>query len=182
MLKHARLGEFDNRVLVELAVSSNLAPVFGEHGKRRHGLAGLLSIKDGLERFATTFKNVPAPLILAPNPSVTEATMESAVALLGTIEGPYDQATLLVHVNDAPKFANTYHYVDRFDILWDTADLPNAALQQLTQVLVENHCVSKDRWGAFRLCRHPYRPLADAAERKVALQEILQEFPLLYAA
>ena len=182
MLKYAQLGEFDNCVLVELATNSNLAPLFGEQGKRRYGLAGLLSLKDALERLGANFKNIPAPLILAPNPSVTEATMESAVALLGPATGPYNQAALLVHVNDAPKFANAYHHVDRFDILWDTADLPNIALEQLTRVLVENRCISVDRWGAFRLCRHPYRTSADAAERKATLQGILSEFPLLCAA
>lgn len=182
ILQQANLGPMSNTVLVELAVQSNLAPVFRAQKKERYGLAGLLAFNDCLDKIGTTYQQLSAPIVLAPNPMVTEATLESAVALLATTEGPYDKATLLVHINDAPQFSDAYQHVDEFHILWDLADAPNVALQNLCAILAKTHCLNQDTWGGFHLCSHPMRPLADADERRTMFDQIIGEHPALAVA
>lgn len=182
LLKHADLGPLANAVLAELAIESHLAPVFREQQKTRYGLAGLLAFSDCLDKLGGNYTNVPAPLILAPNPGVTEVTMESAVALLGSVSGPYDKATLLVHIADAARFANAYQYVDEFRVLWDLADFPNASIAALGDVLARARCLEDGRWRGFHLCSHPLRPTGDLQERRQAFAEAFEQYPALAAA
>jgi hypothetical protein len=179
MLKHAGLGSFENQVLIELATISNLAAIFGEQGKARFGLAGMLRLSGRLEQFAQEFKNVPARLILAPKPEIPASALCSAVGLLATTPSFYQKATLLVHLNDAPQFASAYPYVNCFSMLWDIADVPTPTLVQLAQILVENHCITQETWRGFHLYKHPNRPVPDMKDRLATLKSILDDYPTL---
>lgn len=180
MLKQAGLGAFDDKhVLVELAENSHLAAVFGEQGKPRFGIAGLLRLSGRLTQLTQTFKNVPAPLILAPRPGMTAAMLCSAAALLHTTPGEFETATLLVHIDDAPLFANAYAHVDQFSLLWDVQDPPTPALVKLAQTLAEQQVLSQDNWRGFNLYRHPNRSSPESAERLQHFKTLLQDYPLL---
>lgn len=182
MLKYAGVNPDENPVVVELATASNLAPVFGEQGKARYGLSGLLRLSGRLEQFAQLHKNVIAPLVLAPRPEIPASALCSAVGLLGSTPSPYQKVYLLVHIDDAPKFAGAYPHAQKFSILWDLGDEPTAALGPLAEALVDNHCVSSETWGGFDFYQHPNRPVPDAAERQEAFQQVLREYPLLAGA
>jgi len=179
MLKYAGLNTNHNNVIVELATTSNLAGVFGEQGKARYGLAGLLRLSGRLEQFAQMYKNVIAPLVLAPRPEVPAVALNSAVGLLASSPTPYTHIHLLVHIEDAPKFAGAYPHVNRFSMLWDLGDPPTAALGPLAETLVDNHCIQAETWGGFFFYQHPNRPVADLAQRQEAFQQVLRQYPLL---
>lgn len=179
MLKNAGLGKFDKQVLIELAEHSNFAPVFGLQGKARYGLAGLLRLGGRLEQLGQVLKYAPAPVILAPNPPVSAAALCSAVAMLPSTQSQYEKAVLLVHISEADRFVDAYPHVDSFSILWDVADRPGQSLSRLAELLVDNQCISKERWQGFKLYRHPNRTLPDIAERQAALEAALSEYPAL---
>lgn len=182
MLQQAGLNSDNTEIFAELATDSHLAPVFNKQSYRRFGLAGLLSFQNCLDKLAITYKNVPAPLVLAPNPAVTPEVLVSAVALLEATQSTATRITLLVHVNDAAKFAHAFQYIHQFGILWDIADPPNLCLEQLAQLLADNHCISPERWAGLFLCNHPWRASADTDNRGTILNTILGEFPQLQSA
>lgn len=177
MLEKLGVARGEATVLVELAETSTLAPVFGEQGKARHGLAGLLHPGGRLDKLAARLDGLPAPLLLAPRPEVPATALCSAVGVLGSTPGVFRRAVLLVHVNDAPRFAAAYPQVDRFRVLWDLADIPTGALVRLAEVLVAQHCVSEERWGGFGLYEHPRRAVADGAVRRAGFETLLGEYP-----
>ncbi|MEY3220281.1 MAG: hypothetical protein RIT27_1638 [Pseudomonadota bacterium] len=177
MLKHAGISSFEKQVLIELAVSSNLAPVFGEQGKARYGLAGLLRLAGKLEQFVQTFKYVPAPLILAPRPEISAPALCSAVNLLPITTSDFQSVTLLVHIDDAPLFLSAYQAVSKFSILWDLADAPTPALVQLAELLTTHAFLTKETWAGFHLYKHPNRPIVDADNRRDLFQQTFQDFP-----
>ncbi len=181
MLKNLKLGDWDKTVLVELAVNSNLAPVFGMQGKPRYGLSGMLRLGAKLEQLGQTYKYVPAPLLLAPQPNIPAAALCSAVGLTASSPSIYENVVLLVHVSEAPQFTDAYAYVNHFSIVWDIADPPTQSLVTLAEVLMANGCVSQESWKGFILYQHPNRVLADAQARRKALESVLQDYPLLAA-
>jgi hypothetical protein len=178
-LQQAGLKLNNNELLAELATDSHLAPVFNKQAYKRFGLAGLLSFHNCLDKLGFNYKNIPAPLILAPNPSVTPEVMVSAVALLESTMSNATRITLLAHINDAGKFIQAFPYIHQFGILWDIADYPNLNLELLSQLLADNHCMSSNRWAGLFLCNHPWRTCPDAENRKNMLNTILGEYPLL---
>jgi hypothetical protein len=179
LLKQAGFNNLDNHILVELATTSNLAPVFGEQGKPRFGLAGMLRLSGRLEQFAQEFKNVPARLILAPKPEIPAAALCSAVGLLATTPSLYQKVILLIHINEASQFLAAYPYVNHFSIFWDIADNPSAALVSLAEILVNNQLLTSETWQGFHFYRHPNRPVPEIKERLAAFENVLQEFPSL---
>lgn len=182
MLKQFHLENLEKQVIIELAQHSNLAPVFAEQAKPRYGLAGLLHLSGRLEQFAKPFKYVPAPLVLAPRPEPSVASMNSAAALLPTTQTQYQGILLLVHIEDAPQFVSSYAYVDKFSLAWDLADVPSSALVELADLLVKEQLISEENWGGIHLYNHPNRKLEDAAARQQEFDAILQEYPLLSGA
>ena len=180
-LNYAGLGNLRDSILIELACESTLAAQFSVMRKKRDGLAGVLTGKP-LKKLGTSYSELPARLILAANPPISRTAIESAVALLPSAPGPYDSATLLVPVQEATQFANVYQYVDHFSILWDVADLPTQSLEQLTQLLAAQQCLSQERWAGLHLGGHRQRILPDGLERMTALKSIMAEFPALRAA
>jgi hypothetical protein len=179
MLKYAGISNFEKQVLIEVAISSNFAPVFGEQGKARYGLAGLLRLAGKLEQFTQTFKYVPAPLILAPKPEVSAPALCSAVNLLSVSPSDFEGAILLIHVDDAPLFVSAYQTVSKFSILWDLADAPTPALVKLAETLTANSFLSKETWAGFHLYKHPNRPIIDVESRRDLFQQTFQSFPEL---
>ncbi len=179
MLKYAGIKNFEKQVLVEVATSSNLAPVFGEQGKARYGLAGLLRLAGKLEQFTQTFKYVPAPLILAPKPEVSIPALCSAVNLLSVSPSDFEGVILLIHVDEAPLFASAYQTVSKFSILWDLADAPTPALVKLAETLATNSFLNKETWAGFHLYKHPNRPILDVETRRDLFQQTFQSFPEL---
>jgi len=176
-LNKAKLNHFDNHLLVELSVCSNLAPVVGEHGKSRLGIAELLQHPNHLETLSgKSFEFIPAPLILAPYPSVSASTLCSAVQLLPTLNISYKYLTLLVHVDDAPNFVSAYHVINRFSILWDIASIPTKTLPFLAETLVDNQCITPERWGGFHFYKNPYYNLPDSTIRINAFQKIINDY------
>jgi len=182
MLKNIKLWNWEKTVLVELAVNSNLAPVFGMQGKPRYGLAGMLRLGAKLEQLGQPYKYVPAPLLLAPLPAISAGALCSAVGLVATSPSTYEDLVLLVHVSEAAQFADAYVHVNHFSILWDIADPPVQSLINLADVLVANGYVSQATWKGFTLYQHPNRTLPDAQARRKEFENVLQDYPLLTAA
>lgn len=180
--KYTQTKTLQKSIFIELAEQSHMAVTFKVHTKLRYGLPGLLVMPNGLHKLATTYQHVAGPLVLAPNPGVTPETIESAAALLPHVESPFDDIFLLLHINEAEKFSGVYPYVDRFQILWDLADLPNKSFERLSQSLLEHACLDSDRWGGILLCEHPWRKVADIEERRAQWQSLLDENPDIAAA
>lgn len=179
MLKQAGFSSFKQNVIVELANISNLAPIFGLQAKARYGLAGLLRLGTRLEQLSQTLKYVPAPIVLAPNPQVSTAALNSAACMLPHSKSQHDAIILMIHMNDASDFLDVYPHVDSFRILWDIADQPSAGLNQLAELLADNRCISTDNWQGFKLYQHPNRQIPDAQERQAALETMLADYPQL---
>lgn len=177
MLARCGLGDFREQVLIELSSSSVLAAVFGETGETRAGVAGLLQLSGHLDRLAKPYRNVPAPLILAPSPAVPVPALCSAVGLLAGAPGFGKRATLLVHIDEAPLFTGVYGLVERFGILWDIADLPGENLVVLAEVLRKYQCLESARWLGLRCYRHPRRTGTDDNERLAQFKSLINEFP-----
>lgn len=189
-------------LLVELAQESHLAPVFGWHGRPRPGLAPLLVPPMerrwlGRSRLATgaglalekrlrdgigSFPGLSIPLVLAADPPLARAALESGVPLLAEAPSDYAETVLLVHISDAPWLINAFHYPARFSVLWDIADLPSTALPRMAEVLARHHCLTPEHWGGFQLCENPARAVPDAAERRTVWRSLLAEHPVLTAA
>lgn len=179
MLQHTRLGSFEDQVLVELSTDSTLAAVLGLQGGSYPNIAGLLRLSASLEELTMRFDQIPAPVILAPHQRLSPATLCSVVGLLTSAPGPYPTATLLVDINEAVTFAPAYSHVSRFSILWDIMDVPNTALAQLADVLVENHCINPHSWNGLHWYTHSKRPVPDARERIAAFETVLRHYPVL---
>lgn len=169
-------------MFVETATHSNLAVAFKVHTKMRYGLTGLLVMPSGLPKLATEFAHVAGPLALGPNPAVSPEMVESSVAIMPNIEGPIEDIFLLVNLNDAAKLAGILQYVDQFKILWDLADLPNKSFEVLSQVLLDNDCLSPERWSGITLYEHPKRHVPDIELRRETWSSLLEANPLVAAA
>lgn len=189
-------------LLVELAQESHLAPVVGWHGRPRPGLAPLLApplerrwfsrprlvtgsatpLERRLRDSARTYPGLAAPLVLAADPPLGRAALESGVPLLAETPSRHTETILLVHISDAPWLVNVFHYATRFSVLWDIADLPSTDLPRMADVLTRHHCLKPEYWGGFHLCENPARAIPDAAERRAVWRGLLAEFPALAAA
>jgi hypothetical protein len=177
MLKHAGVANFEKQVLIEVATSSHLAPVFGEQGKARYGLAGILRLAGKLEQFVQTFKYVPAPLILAPKPEISAPALCSAVNLLPICPSDFEGVILLIHVDDAPLFVSAYQTVNKFSIFWDLADAPTPALVNLAETITKYGFLTKETWAGFHLYKHPNRPISNLESHRDLFQQTFQSFP-----
>jgi hypothetical protein len=168
-------------VILELATGSNFAPTLNPFGSYHENLLTLLQTNKHLHRLGTRFKGIPAPVVLAPA-SANLATMLSALALVITDNSPVANALVMVHINDAPKFATAYPMMATFSVLWDIADAPNADLPLMAKTLVAEECLDERRWGGIHFCQHPQRQLPDHQERTAALTQLLNSFPAIKAA
>lgn len=170
-----------NGLLLELALDSKFAPVFGMTEKQK-GLPSLL--QPGIQLDQLTYKpdNVSAPIILAPNPPALSETLIAALALVESTDSPVADVTVLIHLNDAPHFSDAYPYMKDFAIVWDIADYPNSALTELTEVLVNGEHLSQASWKGFYLCNRQTGQLPEHKARELSLRTLLNDFPTLAPA
>lgn len=184
-------------LLVELAQESHLAPVFRQHGQPQGGLAPLLApplqrrwfgrwglangpherLEAVLGASIHMWPGLSVPLVLAADPPLSKAALESAVALLSETPSGFEQIVLLIHISDVPWLITPYQYAQRFSVMWDIADLPSAALPRMAEVLARSHCLAPERWGGFHLSSHPSRLPADLTARHEIWRTLLAEFP-----
>jgi len=166
-------------IILELATESNFAPALNPSNHNYGSLLNLLQTNRHLHQIGTHFKNIPVPMVLAPQPSSSVNNLLSALALVNTDDSPVEKAVILVHINDACKFALAYAHMNRFSIVWDIADHPNSLLPALAELLLVEQCLAVQNWGGIHLCNHQLRRVSDSREREVALRQLLDEFPLL---
>ena len=171
----------EDEMLLEIALESRFANVFGRPEKRR-GLIRLLRPGVNLLMLGYRPQNLNVPIILASNPQTTPDLLVEALALASTVESPVDKVTALIHINDAPQFIAAYPLMKDFSVVWDVADYPNAALSALTESLVMEQCLNKDTWKGFYLCNHSSRELHDNKARESILRGILNDYPALKPA
>lgn len=152
--------DLDRELLfVEVAAESQLASLAPDPDARRLGLLPLLRQpkRSDLGSLATTCAKVPAPVILAANPTLPRQLLLDALMLLDTRSFPVDAIVLLCHVAQAPGARSIFPMVDRFHFLWDVADYPSEALLSCARALKLSGCLEGERWGGFHLGLHPLR-------------------------
>lgn len=169
-------------IILELAAASHFAAALNPFNSYHESLPSLLQTNKYLHQLGGRFKDIAAPLVLAPAQAVAMPTLLAALALVRSNPSPVNKAVVMVHINDAATFAAAYSEMSRFSILWDIADQPNASLPALAHVLVAEDCMDAQRWGGIHLCQHPHRRLPDHPQRETALKQLLAEFPLLSIA
>ena len=166
-------------IILELATESNFAPALNPSNNFHENLQVLLQPSRHLHQLGTHFQDIATRMVLAPTQTAPLTNTLSALALVNTDASPIKNAVVLVHFNDASKFALAYAYMSRFSIIWDVADYPNATLPALAQALAAEECLDEERWGGIHLCNHKQRQIPDRIEREAALRELLKEFPSL---
>ncbi len=173
-LAQAGIGELQDAAVVELAVNSNLQPVFEAVPRPRPGLAGLLMPGTALDQVLQSVHGLPWPIALAPRPAVPVAALGSAVALLESTASRHDRIVLMVHVAELPQLLPALAGVSDFRVLWDLADAPSFALASAGEALAASGALAPDRWRGFHLYQHADRPVAHAAARRAELLAVLQ--------
>jgi hypothetical protein len=168
-----------NELLVELALESKFAPAFDRDEARHKGLLELLQPGAQLHKIAYRPKNLNVPIILASNPPTTVDTLIAALSLVATVDSLIDEVTVLIHINDGPQFVSAYPLMSDFSIVWDIADFPSTGLLTLTESLVKEQCLNKDKWKGLHLCSHPNRQFPDNKLRESILRDLLNDFPAL---
>lgn len=164
-------------VILELATESNFSLALNPFNKYHENILGLLQPTLHLDDLGARFKDIAAPMVLAPHQPASLNALLGAIALATTDASPIEKAVVLIHINDAAKFASAYAYMSRFSIVWDIADYPNAGLPALAQVLATEQCLDEQRWHGIHLCNHKQRQLPDSAAREAALRELFDQFP-----
>ena len=190
-------GDLQNKVYVEFAQTSQLATAVGQGGAGpRPGLQGALRYqafsssrktslfsffsgrrKDPFLGVAAKFPGLPAPLILAPDSSVSPAAQVAAlISALNASAQTTSQIDILVHYQEALEFSGIFPHVDQFLMLWDLADLPDKKLVSLSQELVSQNYITDELWGGFHLCHSKNRPVSDEPQREYYFRQILNEY------
>lgn len=154
--------------------SEHLGQLLGSHEPKTGGLS-FGNKKTILEKIAQKNEHFPAPLILA-TPELCPLNQTAATLLAFEENNAYRQLILLLHYQEAPAFSTLYGHVDGFHILWDIADLPTLALNELTEMLQENFLHERSRWGGFHICNHPQRPVTDEKERRAFFDSVIGEY------
>ncbi len=176
-LQELGLLDPETDVILELATESNFSLALNPFNKYHENILGLLQPTLHLDDLGARFKDIAAPMVLAPHQPASLNALLGAIALAITDASPIENAVVLIHINDAAKFASAYAYMSRFSIVWDIADYPNAGLPALAQVLATEQCLDEQRWHGIHLCNHKQRQLPDSAEREAALRELFDQFP-----
>lgn len=164
-------------VLVELATQSHLAHVLAPYNETRDSVLGLLQPQRHIHQLGQRYPGVVPAVVLAPVKPALASDVLNALALLANGHGPAGKALVMIHCADAALFAPAYAHMTDFSILWDVADVPDASLPALAQVLAGEHCLTQSRWAGFKLCHYERRPVADAEQRTAVLQTLLAQFP-----
>jgi hypothetical protein len=168
-------------IILELASESNFAAALNSAHNTHKNLLGLLQQDIHLHHLGDRFKNIAAPMVLAPHHPISLNVMLSALALVSTDTSPIEKAVVLVHINDAPQFTAAYTYMSHFSIAWDVADYPSASLVNLAELLLTEQCLTEQRWRGIQLCHHKQRQLPDSDERKALLNQLIDDFAFVRA-
>ncbi len=168
-------------IILELATESNFSATLNPSNQHYDDLPGLLQPDVHLHQLATLFKDIATPMILAPQHTGSLNSLVSALALVSTDVSPIKKAIVLVHIDDASKFALAYPHISYFSIAWDVADYPNANLPALAELLANEQCLNENSWLGIQLCQHKQRQLPDSDERKEILNKIIDEFAFVRA-
>lgn len=168
-------------IILELAAESNFTAALNPSNKPYDDLLGLLQPDVHLHQLGTEYNNIAAPMILAPHNNGSLNKLLSALALVSTDVSPIKKAIVLVHIDDASKFALAYSHMSYFSIAWDVADYPNANLPALAELLANEQCLNEHNWLGIQLCQHKHRQLPDSDERKEILHQIIDEFAFIRA-
>jgi hypothetical protein len=168
-------------IILELATESNFAAALNPSNSTHKNLLGLLQQDVHLHQLGDRFKNINAPMVLAPHHPISLNIILSALALVSTDNSPIEKAVVLVHINDAPQFVATYHQMRYFSILWDIADYPSANLAALAELLATEQCLDEQSWRGVQLCHHKQRQLPDSEDRTAILNQLIDEFAFVRA-
>ena len=191
------MGDFYNEVLVEFAQSSLLAPtIIPEDSSNREGLTPCLrrygetlqAVKksifalftpktpDPFFGIAENLQGLPAPLVLAPSPSVSSVIQISSLLSALALPSQAKQISVLIHYQEAELFSGMFPHVDKFHFLWDIADLPDKKLLDLAHQLTSHHYISTESWGGFHLCHSENRLVFDKAERENQYKAVISQY------
>jgi hypothetical protein len=168
-------------IILELATESNFAAALNPSNNTHKNLLGLLQQEIHLHQLGAHFKNIAAPMVLAPHHPVSLNVMLSALALVSTDISPIKNALVLVHINDAPQFTAAYNHMSYFSIAWDIADYPSANLADLAELLATEQHLNEQSWRGIQLCHHKQRQLPDSDDRKAVLNQLIDEFAFVRA-
>ena len=173
VLRHAKLGDLSRTVLIELAQRSQLASLINAQHHLRPGVTDILRDPNHLDELMVSAPRFPVPVILAPNPPVSDATMSSAIALLPSVRSNFNRFFVFVHLSEALNFRYAYPYCDRFSFLWDVADPPMFKMGELGAMLRDLGVLNRESWGGFFWFNHPRRHVSNLNGRLTELRRIM---------
>ena len=172
-LRSAKLGDLSQTLLIELARRSQLASLIDVQHRMRPGVTGILRHLNQLDELIVSAPRFPLPVILAPNPPVSDATMVSAVALLPSVRSNFNRFIVFVHLSEALNFRCAYPYCNRFSFLWDVADPPMFNMGELGAMLRDLGVLKRESWGAFFWFNHPRRHVSNLDARLNELRRVM---------
>lgn len=167
-------------IIIELASPSNLSAVLNPNNHNYQNLLALLQPGKHLHHLGEPFKQVCAPVVLAPT-AANRNDLLAALALVGTDLSRFLRAVVLVHINDAADFHLAYAHMASFGLVWDVADYPTANLPALAEVLVGEHYLDESRWRGIHFCNHKQRQSLVNDANAASLRKMLADFPALEA-
>ena len=162
-----------NSVLIEVSDAPHLSILCPDPSAQSVGTLKLLRrpLQTTLHSLATSYKMIPAPLVLTTNPPVsTQMTIDSLLVLDNKVDD-CDVVYLLCHIANARRFSQLFGICDRFKLVWDAADYPSDALTDCMSALDASGCLSADRWGGVTVCSHWMRPSADVEYNRRVIQD-----------
>jgi len=169
----SKIGDLSHTLLIELSSQSQLACLVGKQHAPRLGIAGLLADPNSLNELALSVPRFPVPVVLAPNPPVSDAAQVSGVALLSSVRSAFDRFILFVHLADVEHFRYALPYCSRFSFLWDVADPPMYKMGDLGVMLRDFGVLNRESWGGFYWYNHPRRPIKNMGVRAAELKRML---------
>lgn len=170
------LPSAEDTVLVEVAERSMLDVLAEDPEAPRSGVLSLLRRprRVALSRLGTRLPHVPCPVVLAPNPVQPMDRIVDALRILDV--APCDRGTvlLLCHVRQAHLALPLHPIVDRFHILWDSADTTGPELLECARTLVDEGSLDASRWGGFHVHNHWLRESPEQARHHALLKHTIQ--------
>jgi hypothetical protein len=161
-------------VLIEVSDSPNLLVLCPDSTARSQGTLGLLRrpSRIALRSLAQSYKLIPAPVVLAPNPPApTQLVIDSLLVLDNKIDH-CDVVYLLCHIANARRFSAVFGICDRFKLVWDAADYPSETLVDCMAALDASGCLTGGRWGGITVCNHWMRQSADIEYNRRVVQDV----------
>ena len=172
-LPKAALGDLSHTLLIELSGQSQLASMIGKQHVQRAGIAGLLADLNCLNDLAISTPRFPLPVVLAPNPPVSDAAQVSGVALLPSVRSSFERFIIFVHLAEFERFRYAFPYCNKFSFLWDVADPAMFKMGDLGAMLRDFGVLNRAAWGGFFCYNHPRRQIKNIGARAAELKKML---------